>query len=63
MVTVYDMRAGTWTDDEAQEDDGVGRGGCCRREAASRERRLAAPRLQLGLLPVSTADTATRRFR
>jgi hypothetical protein len=62
MVTVYDMRAGTWTDEE-QEDEGVGRGGCCRRETASQGRRLAMPRLQLGLIPVTPADAASRRFR
>ena len=59
MVTVYDMLADTWTDDEP-EDEGVGRGGCCRREAAPQQRRAPMPRLQLALLPVPVADTRPR---
>lgn len=59
MVKVYDMLAGTWTDEE-QEDEGVGRGGCCRQAPEAKQRRAAIPRLQLALLPVSATDASTR---
>ncbi len=59
MVKVFDMRAGTWTDDE-QDDDGVGRGGCCHGEPQPRDRRAALPRLQLALVAVRTDSAATR---
>lgn len=59
MVKVYDMLAGTWTD-EAQDDDGVGRGGCCRPAPEATRARVAMPRLQLALLPIRATVASTR---
>jgi hypothetical protein len=51
MVTIYDMLAGTWTDEEGDL-EGPGRGGCCRPSPSRREARPAMPRLELALMPV-----------
>jgi hypothetical protein len=59
MVSVYDMRTGSWYDGEG-EDEGPGHGGCRAPRPSTGSPLRAVPRLELALMPVVPSGRASQ---